>query len=507
MTENNEFGCHFVGYFSKEKRPSSMNNVSCILVLPIHQRKGFGHMLIEFSYLLTRCEKKTGSPEKPLSDMGLVSYRSYWRLILCYLLINQQQPISIADISERTGMTADDIVSGLEALRALVRDPVTKTYALRLDHGYYKEYIDKFESKQWPKINPDALLWTPYVMGRTNLSHYDETPALHTVAQRDEDEEGNPDDDAAALKAQQQIAKENERDAAASASGAVTPYDSTSDTPLPNGNGINASVASIIPPTRFEIFPPVPGQVSTYKRRPGRPFGSRRRTTSTPLRRANSAIGSGGKNLLSLQPHSPNGSSAGGKPSPLGLGVNGTTAPIRGRRTRSKLGEVLLNGLGDDDDDNDEQDDDEAEKENNGGEAENGEDQDGLANGVNITPSRKQRFASNNGASRGGKGKGKGKGNGKEVFRNLEATVATAKTGGRAYEQADVVGGGEEEEEEEAEDADADADVDAEGEVDDIDAEGESDPDAEGEELDDEDAEGESIDEDVMMGGTAVLHA
>ncbi len=96
MTEYDEFGCHFVGYFSKEKRPSSTNNVSCILTLPIHQRKGYGNLLIDFSYLLTRVERKTGSPEKPLSDMGLVSYRNYWRLVLCYQLREQKGPISIA---------------------------------------------------------------------------------------------------------------------------------------------------------------------------------------------------------------------------------------------------------------------------------------------------------------------------------------------------------------------------------------------------------------------------
>ncbi|KAL9077337.1 MAG: hypothetical protein Q9157_003373 [Trypethelium eluteriae] len=185
MTENDDFGCHFVGYFSKEKRPSSQNNVSCILVLPIHQRRGFGHLLIEFSYLLTRVEKKTGSPEKPLSDMGLVSYRSYWRLILCYQLRHQRKPLSITQLSERTGMTADDIVSALEGLRALVRDPVTKTYALRLDWTFLDEYVANYEKKGYAKLNPEALVWTPYVMGRGNLATYEQGPALPTVAPRE----------------------------------------------------------------------------------------------------------------------------------------------------------------------------------------------------------------------------------------------------------------------------------------------------------------------------------
>ncbi len=48
MTELDENGAQFVGYFSKEKR-SPHFNVSCIMTLPIRQRRGWGNLLIDFS--------------------------------------------------------------------------------------------------------------------------------------------------------------------------------------------------------------------------------------------------------------------------------------------------------------------------------------------------------------------------------------------------------------------------------------------------------------------------
>jgi histone acetyltransferase SAS3 len=51
MTEVDDLGARFVGYFSKEKR-SPDNNVSCIMTLPVRQRKGWGQLLIDFSEFL-----------------------------------------------------------------------------------------------------------------------------------------------------------------------------------------------------------------------------------------------------------------------------------------------------------------------------------------------------------------------------------------------------------------------------------------------------------------------
>lgn len=196
LCEYDDMGYHFVGYFSKEKRASSQNNVSCILTLPIHQRKGYGNLLIDFSYLLTRAEEKTGSPEKPLSDMGLVSYRNYWRLIMCKYLL-QHTPdrrsagggLSIRQISDDTGMMPDDVISALEGLRCLVRDPQTKLYAFRVDLTFCSEYVSKWASKNYIKLNDKALTWTPYVMGRSNATNFELGPALTAIAPRDDEEE------------------------------------------------------------------------------------------------------------------------------------------------------------------------------------------------------------------------------------------------------------------------------------------------------------------------------
>uniref|UniRef100_A0A8C6KG86 Histone acetyltransferase n=1 Tax=Nothobranchius furzeri TaxID=105023 RepID=A0A8C6KG86_NOTFU len=161
MTEADGTGCHLVGYFSKEKNSFLNYNVSCILTMPQYMRQGYGKMLIDFSYLLSKVEEKVGSPERPLSDLGLISYRSYWKdVLLKYLNRFQGKEISIKEISQETAVNPVDIVSTLQSLQML---KYWKGKHLVLKR---QDLIDDWKDKETKRgngktIDPSALKWTP----------------------------------------------------------------------------------------------------------------------------------------------------------------------------------------------------------------------------------------------------------------------------------------------------------------------------------------------------------
>ncbi|KAG7163445.1 Histone acetyltransferase Tip60-like [Homarus americanus] len=135
MTEYDARGYHIVGYFSKEKESSEDYNVACILTLPPYQRKGYGKLLIEFSYELSKFEGKTGSPEKPLSDLGLLS-----------------------EICEQTSIKKEDVISTLTNLELI--NYYRGQYILTLN----KDLVDshkKIMEKRKIRIDSKYLHWTP----------------------------------------------------------------------------------------------------------------------------------------------------------------------------------------------------------------------------------------------------------------------------------------------------------------------------------------------------------
>ncbi|XP_033112040.1 histone acetyltransferase KAT6A-like isoform X2 [Anneissia japonica] len=166
LTTNDSKGCHIIGYFSKEKHCQQRYNVSCIMTLPPYQRCGYGRFLIDFSYLLSRREGQPGSPEKPLSDLGKVSYNSYWRsIILEYMHRNQHSAqITIKDISRATGMCPHDISSTLQNLGMLAnRDG---KLVIKLRKKLISEHMEKVNKCRAPRmvLDPVSLRWSPLIV-------------------------------------------------------------------------------------------------------------------------------------------------------------------------------------------------------------------------------------------------------------------------------------------------------------------------------------------------------
>ncbi|XP_078386908.1 histone acetyltransferase KAT6B isoform X1 [Cetorhinus maximus] len=170
LTKNDEKGCHLVGYFSKEKLCQQKYNVSCIMIMPQYQRQGFGRFLIDFSYLLSRQEGQAGSPEKPLSDLGRLSYLAYWKsVILEYLQRHQDKHISIKGISRETGMCPHDIAMTLQQLKMI--DKQHCKFVIIRRQKLIQEHIGKLHSN--PRVNEvdqESLRWTPLVVSSAAVS-------------------------------------------------------------------------------------------------------------------------------------------------------------------------------------------------------------------------------------------------------------------------------------------------------------------------------------------------
>lgn len=174
-----------VGYFSKEKGQVE-TNLACILTMPPYQRRGFGMFLIEFSYALSKLEGRIGTPERPLSDLGFVSYKAYWSRVLYDEIKGIVGEINVSELSKKTNIRVDDIVNTLQPHSSV------RFYK---DQGYLKitsEGMNDFKASQAKQSNKKTLhvdlarlQWIPHALSMVEVA---EKRRRTRLFQKDEEE-------------------------------------------------------------------------------------------------------------------------------------------------------------------------------------------------------------------------------------------------------------------------------------------------------------------------------
>ncbi|KAE9552860.1 hypothetical protein FO519_003925 [Halicephalobus sp. NKZ332] len=161
LTEFDEkWGFIPAGFFSKENKPSQNNNLSCLLVFNQFRQSGYGKLLVDLSYHLSKKEGKFGSPEHPLSDDGLYLYRSYWTSVIFQYLRKHrnEKKISFEDMSKETHIYIDDIVSTLLANGMIKQPSGGKTF---LD--CVKAWFMDIRIIRRRAVDEEKLVWEPEI--------------------------------------------------------------------------------------------------------------------------------------------------------------------------------------------------------------------------------------------------------------------------------------------------------------------------------------------------------
>jgi hypothetical protein len=157
-------------------------------------------------YLLSKKEGRTGSPEKPLSGLGALSYRNYWQLTTFQFLSTANVTVTFEEISKATSMTLEDILTTLvtndmitirdqpsdmmaKRKRAQMeqreqggaaRQAVSRTghngapapsvmpedYTIHWDRSYIDAYLQRQAAKGYLKLRPEKLKYTPFLVQR-----------------------------------------------------------------------------------------------------------------------------------------------------------------------------------------------------------------------------------------------------------------------------------------------------------------------------------------------------
>ncbi|GBG30909.1 Histone acetyltransferase [Hondaea fermentalgiana] len=151
LYEEDDEGLHPVGYFSKEKDSKENYNLACIVTLPPFQRKGYGKFIISLSYEVTKRRKEVGSPEKPLSDLGKLSYRTYWTYVLLEHLValsdQDLNQLTLEALSLATGIKPEDILSTMQSLSLIYH--LKGQYVIRIERAQIQDLLAPYKKRKF----------------------------------------------------------------------------------------------------------------------------------------------------------------------------------------------------------------------------------------------------------------------------------------------------------------------------------------------------------------------
>ncbi|CAE6425490.1 unnamed protein product [Rhizoctonia solani] len=183
-------------------------------------------------YLLSKKEGRTGTPERPLSALGALSYKNYWKLTIMLFLHKAQGRIRIRDITAATSITPEDVFETLRENKLITgpgissnsvssvlprkrgpgrppRKPVDKDgsghesstpvalprkYTIRWDPTEVDSYVQNWERKGHLRLKPDRLKWVSYRLSR-HPPTADQQPDAAEQSESDDDHVSDESED------------------------------------------------------------------------------------------------------------------------------------------------------------------------------------------------------------------------------------------------------------------------------------------------------------------------
>lgn len=224
-------------------------------------------------YLLSKEEGQPGTPEKPLSDLGRVSYHAYWKSVLLeFLYDHRDKPFSFEDVAHTTGMHMNDIAITFQLLGFVryVTNEDSMKLGLCIDWNRVENHVKKVRSKPRLEIDAECLRWTPLLAPTVNPFR---SPEEASGDQETETEE-------AGLKTESDTATEAE------------------ETPAPKGETKEAKAEKEVPETPVEVTSsgrrrtrPLKYSETTYQTTPTLEGGrKRKRELSTKISENNDEV-------------------------------------------------------------------------------------------------------------------------------------------------------------------------------------------------------------------------